>query len=147
MEFAPPTWAVPGALSEGVNLLCGPPKVGKSWMSLGLGVDVAPGGKAFGAIPVDAGPVPYLALEDTARRLQSRLGNVLGNRSAPAGLTPATECPPLPHGGGRAIAAWLDRNLTARIVIIDVFAKLRGNSAPARRRTTPTMPPPAGPRR
>ena len=37
MEFTPPKWAVPGVLSEGCNLLCGPPKVGKSWMSLGLG--------------------------------------------------------------------------------------------------------------
>jgi hypothetical protein len=125
MEFAPPKWAVPGVLSEGVNLLCGPPKVGKSWMSLGLGID-----KAFGAIPVEAGPVLYLALEDTARRLQNRLGKVLGPRAAPAGLTLATECPPLPQGGDQAIAAWLDRNPNARMVIIDVFAKLRGNSAP-----------------
>ncbi|MFI6073812.1 AAA family ATPase [Actinoplanes sp. NPDC051343] len=130
MEFAPPKWAVPGVLSEGVNLLCGPPKVGKSWMSLGLGVDVALGGKAFGSIPVERGPVLYLALEDTARRLQNRLGKVLGSRKAPAGLTLATECPPLPQGGDQAIAAWLDRNPTARMVIIDVFAKLRGNSAP-----------------
>jgi hypothetical protein len=130
MEFAPPKWAVPGVLSEGVNLLCGPPKVGKSWMSLGLGLDVAMGGKAFGAIEVDAGPVLYLALEDTARRLQNRLRKVLAGRSAPAGLTLATECPPLPQGGDQAIAAWLDRNRDARMVIIDVFAKLRGNSAP-----------------
>ena len=130
MEFAPPKWAVPGVLSEGVNLLCGPPKVGKSWMSLALGLDVAMGGKAFGAIQVDAGPVLYLALEDTARRLQNRLRKVLGVRAAPAGLTLATECPPLPQGGDQAIAAWLDRNRNARMVIIDVFAKLRGNSAP-----------------
>ncbi|GAA0469335.1 hypothetical protein Aca07nite_28020 [Actinoplanes capillaceus] len=130
MEFAPPKWAVPGVLSEGVNLLCGPPKVGKSWMSLNLGVDVALGGKAFGAIPVERGPVLYLALEDTARRLQSRLGKVLGTRKAPAGLTLATECPPLPQGGDQAIAAWLDRHPDARMVIIDVFAKLRGNSMP-----------------
>ncbi|WP_433346008.1 AAA family ATPase [Micromonospora sp. CA-111912] len=130
MEFAPPKWAVPGVLSEGVNLLCGPPKVGKSWMSLGLGLDVALGGKAFGAIPVESGPVLYLALEDTARRLQNRLGKVLGQRKAPAGLTLATECPPLPQGGDQAIAAWLDRNPNARMVIIDVFAKLRGHSAP-----------------
>jgi len=130
MEFAPPKWAVPGVLSEGCNLLCGPPKVGKSWMSLGLGLDVAMGGKAFGAIDVDAGPVLYLALEDTARRLQNRLGKVLAGRPAPAGLTLATECPPLPQGGDQAIAAWLDRHRDARMVIIDVFAKLRGNSAP-----------------
>ncbi len=130
MEFAPPKWAVPGVLSEGVNLLCGPPKVGKSWMSLGLGVDVALGGKAFGRIDVEPGPVLYLALEDTARRLQSRLGKVLGDRQAPAGLTLATACPPLPQGGDEAIAAWLDRNRDARMVIIDVFAKLRGMSLP-----------------
>jgi hypothetical protein len=130
MEFAPPKWAVPGVLSEGVNLLCGPPKVGKSWMALGLGVDVALGGKAFGSIAVDPGPVLYLALEDTARRLQNRLGKVLGDRAAPAGLTLATACPPLPQGGDEAIAAWLDRNPTARMVIIDVFAKMRGMSAP-----------------
>jgi hypothetical protein len=130
MEFAPPKWAVPGVLSEGVNLLCGPPKVGKSWMSLGLGVDVALGDKAFGSIAVEAGPVLYLALEDTARRLQNRLGKVLGDRPAPAGLTLATQCPPLPQGGDEAIAAWLHRHRDARMVIIDVFAKLRGMSLP-----------------
>jgi hypothetical protein len=130
MEFAPPKWAVPGVISEGFSLLCGPPKVGKSWMSLGLGVDVALGGKAFGSIQVEGGPVLYLALEDTARRLQSRLRKVLGERKAPSGLTLATECPPLPQGGDQAIAAWLDKNPGARLVIIDVFAKLRGHSAP-----------------
>ena len=130
MEFAPPKWAVPGVLSEGVNLLCGPPKVGKSWMSLGLGLDVAMGAKAFGSIAVEAGPVLYLALEDTARRLQNRLGKVLGERPAPAGLTLATQCPPLPQGGDEAIAAWLHRHRDARMVIIDVFAKLRGMSLP-----------------
>jgi RecA-family ATPase len=48
---------VPGVICEGVSLLCGPPKAGKSWMSLGLGVDVALGGVAFGSIPVEAGRV------------------------------------------------------------------------------------------
>lgn len=130
MDFPEPKWAVPGVICEGVSLLCGPPKVGKSWMSLGLGVDVATGGRAFGTIPVEAGPVLYLALEDTARRLQTRLGKVLGARGAPAGLTMATSCPPLPQGGDEAIAVWLDRNRAARMVIIDVFAKMRGASAP-----------------
>jgi hypothetical protein len=68
--------------------------------------------------------------QDTARRRQSRLGKVLGQRKAPAGLTLATECPPLPQGGDAAIAVWLDRHPTARMVIIDAFAKLRGKSAP-----------------
>jgi hypothetical protein len=129
-EFPEPRWAVPGILSEGVNLLCGPPKVGKSWLSLGLGLSVAAGGTALENVPVQGGPVLYLALEDTPRRLQSRMGKILDGRPAPAGLTLATQCPPLPQGGTQAIADWLDRNPDARMVVVDVFAKVRGTSAP-----------------
>jgi DNA-binding Lrp family transcriptional regulator len=130
MEFPPPKWAVPGIVAEGISLLAGPPKVGKSWLSLGLGLSVASGTKAFDAIPVPGGPVLYLALEDTPRRLQTRMGRILGGQPAPDTLTLATACPPLPQGGDEAIAGWLDRNPDARMVVIDVFAKIRGTSPP-----------------
>ena len=126
MEFPPPRWAVPGFLAEGVNLLAGPPKVGKSWLSLGLALSVAAGADALGSIPVEAGPVLYLALEDTPRRLQSRMRKILDGRRAPHGLTLATTCPPLPEGGAAAIGGWLTRNPAARMVVVDVFAKVRG---------------------
>lgn len=127
-EFPEPKWAVPGILAEGVSLLAGPPKVGKSWLSLGLGLSVAAGGHAFDSVPVQGGPVLYLALEDTPRRLQTRMGKLLGGRPAPAGLTLVTECPPFPQGGTEAIAQWLERNPDARMVVIDVFAKMRGQA-------------------
>jgi hypothetical protein len=130
MEFVPPVWAVPGILCEGVSLLCGPPKVGKSWASLGLGLAVAAGGHAFDSIPVDGGPVLYLALEDTPRRLQTRMGKILGDEPAPHGLTLATACPLMGHGGDEAIADWIDRHRDARMVVIDVFAKIRGGALP-----------------
>ncbi|MCH0573224.1 AAA family ATPase [Streptomyces sp. MUM 136J] len=129
-HFPEPKWAVPGILAEGVSVLAGPPKVGKSWLSLGLGLSVAAGGKAFDSVPVEGGPVLYLALEDTPRRLQTRMGKLLGGQPAPAGLTLVTECPPFPQGGTEAIAQWLERNPDARMVVIDVFAKMRGQ-APA----------------
>jgi hypothetical protein len=127
-EFPEPTWAVPGVICEGVTLFCGPPKVGKSWMSLGLGLTIAAGGMALGSIGVQAGPVLYLALEDTPRRLQSRMGKLLGGKPAPKGLTLATQCAPLPQGGDEAIARWLQAHPDARMVVIDVFAKMRGIS-------------------
>lgn len=130
-SFPPPRWAVPGLLSEGVNLLAGPPKVGKSWLALALAVAVATGGKALGSIEVQAGPVLYLALEDTGRRLKSRLGKVLADRDVwPQSLAFAIEWPPLTHGGDRQLAAWLADNPAARLVILDVFAKLRGTVPP-----------------
>jgi hypothetical protein len=130
MEFVPPKWAVPGIICEGVSLLCGPPKVGKSWASLGLGLAVAAGGKAFDSIAVEGGPVLYLALEDTARRLQSRMRKILNGQPAPAGLTLSTACPPIGRGGQQAIATWIENNPGARMVVIDVFAKIRGLSQP-----------------
>lgn len=130
MVFPDPKWAVPGLISEGVNLLAGPPKVGKSWLSLGLALSVAAGGTAMDSVPVEGGPVLYLALEDTPRRLQSRMGKILGTDRAPASLTLATTCPPLPQGGSEAIAQWCERTPDARMVVIDVFAKIRGTSVP-----------------
>src|SRR6266545_5926288 len=129
VTFPEPRWAVPGILAEGVSLLAGPPKVGKSWLSLGLGLTVAAGGKAFGRVDVQGGPVLYLALEDTPRRLKARMSKILNGQHAPTGLTLATSCPPLAQGGDEAIAAWLEGNPGARLVVIDVFAKVRGTQA------------------
>lgn len=129
VDFPEPQWAVPGILAEGVSLLAGPPKVGKSWLSLGLGLTVAAGGTAFGRVAVQGGPVLYLALEDTPRRLKARMSKILNGQPAPTGLTLATSCPPLAQGGDEAIAAWLDGNAGARLVVIDVFAKVRGTQA------------------
>lgn len=130
MTFPDTRWAVPGVIAEGLNLLAGPPKVGKSWLSLGTAIAVAGGGKALEAIEVERGPVLYLALEDTPRRLQSRMRKILDNKPAPKDLTLATSCPMLPQGGEEAIARWLERNVGARMVVIDVFAKVRGTTPP-----------------
>ena len=50
-DFPAPKWAVPGIVCEGLSLLAGPPKVGKSWLSLDLALSVAGGGQAFGSDP------------------------------------------------------------------------------------------------
>ncbi|GAB6901546.1 AAA family ATPase [Kineosporia succinea] len=130
-EFPPPKWAVPGLICEGVSLLAGPPKVAKSWLLLSTCLAVASGGKALGSIPVRQGPVLYLALEDTPRRLKSRMGQLLGDRPAPPGLHLATEWPTMPAGGDVAIAEWLDQHPDARMIGIDVFAKVRGPASPS----------------
>jgi hypothetical protein len=125
MELPEPTWAIPDLIPAGLTLLAGPPKIGKSWMALGISVAVATGGKALGKVQVDKGEVLYLALEDTARRLKSRLRLMLRDEPGPDTLTLAIECPPMSHGGDKRIASWLDEHPTARLVVVDVFARLR----------------------
>jgi hypothetical protein len=127
VDFPEPRWAVPGLLCEGLNLLAGAPKLGKSWLSLGLGAAIANGDPALGAIDVERGPVLYCALEDTGRRLQRRRRQMLaaGGRAAP-GLTLETACPTMTAGGDALIIDWLEDNPHARLVIIDTFEKMRG---------------------
>ena len=129
-QFPAPRWAIPGVLPEGLTLLAGAPKVGKSWLSIGIGVAVASGGRALGSTSVEAGDVLYLALEDTGRRLQSRLVKVLDGHPAPARLALTTFCEPLPAGGLERIDQWLTDHPSARLVIVDVLARVRGQ-APA----------------
>jgi hypothetical protein len=51
-NFPPLAYAVPGVIPEGLALLVGPPKIGKSWLVLTVDLAAAAGGKAFGiAIP------------------------------------------------------------------------------------------------
>ncbi|WP_328645540.1 AAA family ATPase [Amycolatopsis sp. NBC_00348] len=129
-EFPPPKWAVPGLLAEGLNLLAGAPKLGKSWLSLGFGADIANGDPVLGSIDVERGPVLYCALEDTGRRLQRRRRQMLaaGGRAAPL-LTLETACPTMTNGGDAVLVEWLEENPHARLVIIDTFEKMRGTDA------------------
>ncbi|PXY31683.1 AAA family ATPase [Prauserella muralis] len=127
VDFPEPRWAVPGLLCEGLNLLAGAPKLGKSWLSLGLGAAIANGDPALNAIEVERGPVLYCALEDTGRRLQRRRRQMLAAGGRPAALlTLETACPTMSMGGAEVITEWLEDNPHARLVIIDTFAKMRG---------------------
>jgi hypothetical protein len=126
MDFPEPRWAVPGIVAEGVTLLAGAPKIGKSWLALNISTAVAAGGKALSRLDVVGGDVLYLALEDNPRRLQSRLTKVLAGQGASARLTFSTACEALPAGGSDRIAAWLESHPDARLVVVDVFARVRG---------------------
>lgn len=124
--FPEPRWAVPGIVPEGLTVIAARPKIGKSWLMLGVGIAVASGGRALGMVGCDPGDVLYLALEDTARRLQSRLVTMLDDpRSAPERLHLVTSWARLDAGGLDELAAWLTAHPDARLVILDTLAKVR----------------------
>jgi hypothetical protein len=73
MDFAPLEYVIPGYVVEGLTVLGGKPKLGKSWWAYDASIAVATGGKAMGTVDCEQGDVLYLALEDITpyRPLQS----------------------------------------------------------------------------
>ncbi|MGD9825093.1 AAA family ATPase [Desulfobacter sp.] len=123
--FPDPKWAVKGVLPEGLTILGGKPKAGKSILALNLCLQIALGGKAMQSVPVERGTTLYLALEDVQRRLQDRIGKMLEYDPAPKNLLLFTEWPRLGEGGARALDKVLTDNPDTRLLVIDTLAKIR----------------------
>lgn len=128
-DLPEPRWSVPGVLAEGLALLAGPLKIGKSWLALNLGIAIASGGVALGRIRVEGGDVLYLSLEDNERRLKARLVSVLGGERCPERLTLATQAPKLNEGLLSWLDAWAVKRPAGRLIVIDVLQKVRPPSA------------------
>lgn len=133
-EFDPIKYVVPGYIAEGLTLLAGKPKIGKSWMVLDIALAVASGGVCLGNVPCEQGDVLYLALEDNMRRLQSRLHklweyeNLAGDIPVPDRLFFSTEWKRAGEGGVEDIREWIDEHPAARLVVVDVLAMFKATS-------------------
>lgn len=127
--FAEIRWAIKGLLPEGLCVLGGRPKQGKSWWALQAAAAIARGIKAFSKIDTEQGPVLYLGLEDSQRRLQKRLQLLLGKEAWPEALLLNTKWPRLAEGGLGKLARYF-REQQPRLVVIDTFARVRDASDP-----------------
>ena len=120
-------YVVPGIIVEGLTLLCAKPKVGKSWLLLHAAIAVARGGFTLGNIHCPQGDVLCCALEDSMRRVQSRLTRLLGMPPWPGEdhMHVRCEMPRLGAGGLDVIKDWITKAKNPRLVVIDTLAMIR----------------------
>jgi hypothetical protein len=123
-HFPAATWVIPGILPQGAIILGGRPKLGKSWLALAFGDAVAEGGCTLGK-GCEAGDVLYAALEDTQRRLKSRMGTIRAGAAWPSALSFICELPRADEGGVEIVRSWIVQAANPRLVIIDTLAKVR----------------------
>ncbi len=117
-NLPPPRHVVEGLLPEGLAILAGRPKRGKSLLALQLASDITRGKSLFGK--VNPGPVIYLALEDGPRRLQQRL-QAMGHEPTDL-LHVYTSFPPL-HTEGLAELCDLVEALGPVLVVVDTLSR------------------------
>jgi hypothetical protein len=133
-ELPPVRWAIPYILPEGLTLLAGKPKQGKSWLALSVALAIAAGGVALGKQPVTQGDVLYLALEDNERRLQTRAKQLLASMtSVPHSIEFALDWPRLDQGGLLYLEAYLEAHPGLRLIVVDTWAKVAPHAQNAQR--------------
>lgn len=128
MDLPEQKWVIDELLAPGVTLLFSVPKGRKSFLCLDLGISVSTGRPMFDKYAVKQGSVLYLALEDSALRLRTRAEKILaGAIPGPLHLYPIDSGPwgNLDEGGDTRIVDWCKSVKDPRLVIIDVFEKVR----------------------
>jgi len=70
--YKPIEFVVDGLLAQGLYILAGAPKVGKSWLALDMCLSIAKGEKVLGQETAQ-GTALYLCLEDSYARIQKQI--------------------------------------------------------------------------
>jgi AAA domain len=134
-QFKPVRIILPELIPEGVTILAGKPKIGKSFLALDVCLAVADETRfVLGDQKPIHGDALYLALEDNQRRLKKRLHKIIqGQGTWSPRLQLQTAWKRVDHGGLEDIEAWCKSVEEPRLIWIDTLAKLR----PLARRNEP----------
>ena len=115
-------------IPQGVNVLSGAAKIGKSWLMLWLGLQVTKGLPVWG-IPTMQCDVLYLCLEDTQRRIKDRLYDLTDDSKRSFHL--AVTCGLIGNGLEEEIVNFLEDFPKTKLVIIDTLQKVRDSKGGA----------------
>jgi AAA domain len=124
-QFAPVHIILPGLIPEGVTILAGKPKIGKSWFLLDVCMAIAGDRFVLGETKPVQGDVLYLALEDNQRRLKKRIDKILQSANWPEHLDIHTEWRRVDQGGLDDLREWCEAHPGRRLICIDTLAKIR----------------------
>ena len=125
MRLEPVRYCIEGVLSQGVAMMSGAPKIGKSWMMLDWSIRIAKGENVWG-YKTTKGATLYLCLEDNWNRVQSRLFEVTDE--APNNAYFAISSCSLADGLEKQITDFVTEHKDTVLVIIDTFQMIRNGN-------------------
>jgi RecA-family ATPase len=125
--FPPISYCVPDLIPEGLTIIAGKPKIGKSWMALDICIAVTAARFCLGERKPVQGDALYAAMEDNPRRMQRRIDRLLSpvNAQWPERLTLTNAWRRLDQGGVDDVRDWIELADSPRLVILDTLAGVK----------------------
>ena len=123
MRLPPQRFCIQTLLPQGLSILSGASKIGKSWMALDMCLHVAKGEPMWNQ-PTTSGTVLYLCLEDNYHRIQDRLLKITDD--VPANIYFTISAKTLAEGLGDQIRDFVSEHRDTIFVAVDVFQMIRG---------------------
>ena len=124
--YEPVSFVVDDLLPQGLHLLAGAPKIGKSWLALWLCLCISQGQPLWN-FATTQGEVLYLSLEDSFQRIQTRLFDL--TEDAPPALHFAIMADTLKRGLEQQIEQFLTEHPTTKLVVIDTLQRVRSTGS------------------
>ena len=124
--YEPTHFLVDELIPEGLHILAGAPKIGKSWLALWLCLCVSQGQPLWN-FATTQGEALYLSLEDSFQRIQTRLFDL--TEDAPSTLHFAIMADTLKHGLEQQIEQFLTEHSDTKLVVIDTLQRIRGTGS------------------
>lgn len=126
LNIPEPNIIVEDMLYQGLAILAGPPKLGKSWLSLDLGISIATG-QPFLGHKTNEGVCIYLALEDSKNRLKRRLNQISNNQDASNNFFLTIMAESIETGLLEQLNNAIISHPNTKLIIIDTLQKVRGS--------------------
>ena len=123
--YKPIEFAVDGLIAQGLYILAGAPKVGKSWLALDLCLSIAKGEKVLGRT-ISQGKTLYLCLEDSYERIQKRLYEITDEPTEKLFFAVMAET--IGNGLEIQIERFKSEHADLKLVVIDTLQKVRGST-------------------
>ncbi len=125
MNLPKTKYVIQGILPQGLAIIAGAPKIGKSWLMLDWCVKIAKGENIW-HFKTTKGTTLYLCLEDNDNRIQDRLLTITDEVTSDVYFV--TDCCSLSDGLEEQIRNFVNDHSDTVLIVIDTLQKVRQNT-------------------
>ncbi|MEW6215669.1 MAG: AAA family ATPase, partial [Nitrospirota bacterium] len=115
-------------LPEGLSILAGAPKIGKTFFALNMALSIASGTKTLGILQTEKTGVAYFALDEKDQFVQEKINSIIqaqGLTHIPDNFRLIFDINKMSEGGYEQITSYLDEHPDIKLLIIDTMGRIR----------------------